>query len=349
MDRPRRFLGRRSRLKATITAAAVLGIIGANANLAAAAEHYYRNDIDIRTAPPSRYLIEVPESAAMHGGYLRVTVDDRGRVTRSVFLIDGKPASETVYQYSGDAKLPHRAENYKQGAMTGYEEITRDTAGQPTRINSYTAQGELTGYTTNTYTADHADGANYTPNGTRRSHWTEYFSPDGAEVRYVRNLEGSSASQEVTYDPLRGIAKSTKQFKNGELQISIAKTYDSDDDLIREDLYNPKGVWYGAKIYEHSLLTQKRYKFINGTSMEVDIAYDAKRWTTGSTERVDGKVVCKFQIEHLPDGTVSRTIAEGPDGSLWAEYPNLAVIEVGRDGHPPNSTAGILHKTGNWW
>lgn len=86
-----------------------------------------------------------------------------------------------------------------------------------------------------------------------------------------------------------------------------------------------------------------------GHTAEIVIKYDANH----SIERVqysrDDKLVCTFVHEHLQDGTTKRTIALGPDCSLWAEYPDLSVVEVDQRGHSPNSTAGTIHKTGNWW
>ena len=255
-----------------------------------------------------------------------------------------------MYEYSGDANLPHRLLTSRHGSLTGYEEITRNAAGEATRVDFYTARGALTGYTTTAYTADHADGATYGADGKRRSHWTTHFSPDGAVVRLVKYDEGFSSHQEVIYDPPRGTETSITQFRNdGELQLSTVNTYDGDDNLIRQDLYSPDRTWYGAKTYEHNLLTRKSYKFSNGTSMDIDIKYDARRSTSSATQRVDGKLICTFQLEHFPNGTIARTVAIGPDASLWAEYPNLLVIEVDQQGHPPNTTAGVIHKKGNWW
>lgn len=329
--------------------AAAFAALVATSGVAVAADHYYRDDLAVRTGPPSRYVIEVPQEAAMHGGYFKVTTDEKGRVARVSFLVDGKPTGETIYEYSGAASLPHATKSYKQGALTGQSKIVRDAEGQVTRIEFYTAQGALTGYTVTKWVANRAERVNFTPDGKRRWQSKEYYSSDGVLTRSVTQAEGSKSYNESIYDTARGVVKSAKQFNNGQLQISYVNTYDDDDDLIRQDLYSDKGTWYGAKIYEHNLLTKKLYKFSSGRKQETQIKYDAKRWAESAQMYVDGKLICTFLYEHLPDGTTKRTVAQGPDGSLWAEYPDRYVDEVDRSGHPPNSTAGVLHKTGDWW
>jgi hypothetical protein len=328
---------------------AAVAAVAATAGGAAAAEHYYRDDLTIRTGPPARYVIEVPQAAAMHGGYFKVTTDARGRAARVSYLVDGTPTSDTVYEYSGSASLPYATATYRQGVLTGRSTITRDAAGRATRVDYFTAQGAPTGHTITNWVAGHAELANYTADGTRRWHSEEYFSSDGVLTRSVTQGEGNNAYNESIYDTARGVVKSAKQFTNGQLQISYVNTYDNDDDLIRQDLYDDKGTWYGAKIYKDNLLTRKLYKFSNGISQESQIKYDARRWAVSAQMFINGSLVCSFLYEHLPDGTTKRTIANGPDGSLWAEYPDHYVDEVDRTGHPPNSTVGMIHKVGNWW
>jgi antitoxin component YwqK of YwqJK toxin-antitoxin module len=314
----------------------------------AAADRYYRNSVDVRTGSPSKYVIEVPESAAMHGGYYKVTTDDGGRVTRVIFLHDGKPASETVYKY-GDGKLPSEAQTSTNGAVTGLTKITRDSSGQPIRTDHFTAQGALTGYTLAKYFGDRSDSENFTADGHRRWRSQSYYDSSGIMVRSTTHTEGISADQEKTYDPLRGIEKSSKQFLNGKLQLSRVNTYDPNDDLVRQDLYDEKERWYGALTYENNHLVKRFYKFLDGHTQETTLKYDANGWRARGQQTRDGKLICSFVYEYLPDGTIKRTIALGADGSLWAEYPDLNVSVVGQDGHPPNSTAGTVHKKGKWW
>jgi hypothetical protein len=243
-----------------------------------------------------------------------------------------------------------RRRRRNQGTLTGTAKITRDASGRTTRIDYFTAQGAMTGYTvTNYVAADHAEVANFMPDGQRRWHGEEYFNADGVQIRSVTQNEASSISTETTYDTLRGLQSSSKTFRNGQLFTSVVSAYDDNDDLVRQDVYDDKGKWYAARIYDHNLLVKKLYKFASGDTEDVIIKYDSNRWIERSQLSFNNKFVCTFVQEHLPDGTVKRTVALGSDGSLWAEYPNLGVIEADKNGHPPNSTAGVIHKAGNWW
>lgn len=318
---------------------------------AIAGEHYYRDSLTPRTGPPERYVIEVPASAATHGDYFKVTTDNKNRVTRVVFQVDGRIASEYAYEYSGDAVLPHAVRTYTEGALTGIEKLTRDSAGQVTRADFYSAQGELTAYTTISWVSGHAESTSYTGEGAQKGGRSEtYYSQEGVQVREIDyGEEGSNIYIETTYDTDRGLTKSEKRFRNGQLEITYVNTYDDDDDLVRKDLYNSAGTWYAAKLYEHDLLVKKLYKLSDGHSKEVHLKYDAKRWVVSGEFYFDNKLICTFLYEHLSDGTIKRTIAQGPDGSLWAEYPNKYVEEVDKSGHPLNSKIGIIHHAGDWF
>jgi hypothetical protein len=44
-----------------------------------------------------------------------------------------------------------------------------------------------------------------------------------------------------------------------------------------------------------------------------------------------------------------KTQAWGPDGKLWAEFANVQVSEVSRDGTGDGRVKGTVYKVGNWW
>jgi hypothetical protein len=339
--------GFRGRMAGLLVLALCLAGLGATS--ASAAEHYYRDGIRTRLAWPLRYLTEVPASATTHGGYIKVETDAEGRIVRTTFLWDGQPVDSDVLNYSGDARLPDHTRHFAAGVLTGVTAFTRDTDGQPTRVEFYTDQGVLTGYATNTFFSDHADGASFTPEGVRKARWQAYFSPDGAEIRRLTYFAEGDSYIEEQFDPTRGVEASMKKYVNGKVRIAYVDTYDADDDLIRRDMYNENNAWYGAEYYERNLQTKGLYKFSSGEIREIRYSYDPRRWATSTQQFEDGVLVCTFLFERFPNGTIKRTIAQGPDSSLWAEYPNLMVVEVNRSGHPPGSTAGVIYKVGDWW
>jgi hypothetical protein len=60
-------------------------------------------------------------------------------------------------------------------------------------------------------------------------------------------------------------------------------------------------------------------------------------------------LVCRFTYDRLADGTTKRTVAFGPDGAVWAEYPDMEVVDVRQNGHPINGRPAIINKAGNWY
>jgi hypothetical protein len=49
------------------------------------------------------------------------------------------------------------------------------------------------------------------------------------------------------------------------------------------------------------------------------------------------------------DGTVQKTLAQGPDGRLWAQYPGQRVYDIFRDGTPVGGNPLVRYKPGDWW
>src|SRR5437762_9584167 len=58
-------------------------------------------------------------------------------------------------------------------------------------------------------------------------------------------------------------------------------------------------------------------------------------------------IFCRFTYDRLADGTATRTLAFGPDGALWAEYPDMEVVDVRQNGHPINGRPAIINKIGD--
>jgi hypothetical protein len=131
--------------------------------------------------------------------------------------------------------------------------------------------------------------------------------------------------------------------------ISYTNSYDGNGGMLRQDMYDDAGVWYGSHEFTNGLTTRKNYKFADGSRREVNITYDEKRRAKEARLTVNDKLICTFAFDYLPDGTVKRTMALGPNGDLWAEYPDRFVDEVGQDGQALNWTQGIIHHPGNWW
>ena len=121
--------------------------------------------------------------------------------------------------------------------------------------------------------------------------------------------------------------------------------YDDDGDLIRQDLFDPAGNWFASAELVNGLTRKRRYD----SSKELRYSYDERRRVKETTLFYRDMLVCRFTYDRLADGTAKRTLAFGPDGALWAEYPDMEILDVRQDGRPINGRPAIIHKTGNWF
>jgi hypothetical protein len=315
---------------------------------AAAADRFYRDSATMRTSPPERYLIEVPRQAAMHGEYFEVETDALDRVSKVSTWEDGTVTGVVLYEYAGNSMYPYDSKSFKSDVLTGVTKYERDAAGEVTSGEDFDASGNATGRWVESFYPDHSDEISYNAAGEERDRATTYYTADGQELRSVGTDSGSTRSTDTMYDLRTGLSTATKTYDKGSLIYSKTISRDSDDDIVRVDTYDDKGVWYSADFYEQNLFVRRTYKFSDGSTKEIRYHHDSKRWVEKAEQYVNDKLVCTFLYQHLGDGTTSKTLAMGPDGSLWGEYTRY-VGEVGPDGHAPGSTDGVIHKSGNWW
>ena len=121
--------------------------------------------------------------------------------------------------------------------------------------------------------------------------------------------------------------------------------YDDDGDLVRQDMFDPDGNWFAAAELVDGLTTRRLYD----SSKELRYSYDERRRIKETTLFFQDRLVCRFLYDRLSNGTVKRTRAFGPDGALWAEYPDMEVVDVRQNGHPINGRPAIIKKAGDWY
>jgi hypothetical protein len=154
---------------------------------------------------------------------------------------------------------------------------------------------------------------------------------------------------DVQVDEDTGHSLSSKQMNGTQLQNTKKWVWAGDGALIRVDVYDENGVWYSADEFEHGLSSRRLYKFVNGGTEEIRYSYNEKRWLIKSAVSHNDQLVCSLTYDRLPDGTVQKSVAVGPDGAMMGEYAAPAVTDLGRTGQPPGRSDGVLHKTGDWW
>jgi hypothetical protein len=323
------------------------GLCGAQARTTV---KFYRYEVATNTGDKV-YRQEISSAASRQGGYYRLEIDEQGRILRESYMRNGEELSSKTFHYSGTESSYDSAEVFTRGEKTGIVRCERNSWGLMTRIVDQTAQGVLTAYSVQKGTPLHIEVWDFDGKEQRKGHSIIEAATSGVILHAIVFSSPSSdtAYTERFYAEQTGQVTSAWQFKDGE-QINTRKyTYGADGDLSRMDVFDENGKWYAAEEYADELRRKKLYKFANGDTQEIRYSYDAHRWLAKSEVHYNGKFVCSLTYDREPDGTAQRTWAIGPDGTLWAEYPSMEVVDIDRQGQPPNRNDAIIHKSGYWW
>jgi hypothetical protein len=305
---------------------------------------HYRYELMTR-AQESTYTDEVPSDA--RGRHHAVETDAQGRITRAAVIRDGQKISERVYSFAPDGQAASEYETFTGTEKTGRVRVQRNAGGDRTREDYFTVNGVLTGYTLYTHTADSVEAISYTSDGKKRAVNVSFYSPKDILTRAISysNPEDRSFHVDSDFDDRTGLRKGSSQFEGGNLSNSGLFDYDDDGDLVRQDVFDPAGHWFAATELVNGLTTKRLYD----SSKELRYSYDERRRVKETTLFYNEMLVCRFTYDRLADGTATRTLAFGPDGELWAEYPDMEVVDVRQNGHPINGRPAIINKAGNWY
>jgi len=330
---------------ASLTAIAALGFFTASAH---ADTHTYRDEVTTKTLD-LKYASEISAMAATTGTYYKVDTDAQGRITRTVEVRDGKDGLTRQYHFAGDAKLPSSfddsGENVRQAGTT---QIHRNAAGVIQRTDRARANGDAAGYTTYEDKGDHVEATTVNAAGKQTDHRDYYFSAAGNCVRRVVHFP--NADLDSTLDETTGRAITTKQIDTRSGQSLMQKfVYDPDGDITRIDVYNDEGRLFAGQEYVDGEVARRFYNYGDGTSRDIRYTYDDKKVLTASKIYYNGKFICSLSYDRDSEGSVKRTLAFGPDGELWAEYPAPEVTDVQDSGQPINRDDGVIHREGPWW
>ncbi|HEV2494337.1 MAG TPA: hypothetical protein VG204_14825 [Terriglobia bacterium] len=321
-----------------------LAAISASVAAAQANVRYYRYALSLRSQETT-YSVEVPEGA--HGHHFEVETDAQGRIVRAASIRYGQKEGEILYHFAGDSKLADGYETYRAGEKTGRTEIQRNAHGDWVRADSFTVAGTRTGYTVYSYGPDSVEVTSYMADGKPTQVWINSYSAKGTltgGIEYPNPVDGGF-HVDVNYDESTGLKKTRRQIRDGNVENSGTFTYDADGEEIRQDAFNASGQWFAAGEYRDGLVTRRLYHF----GKELHYAYDDQRRLKETKLLLNDALVCRFVYERLADGTVKRTLALGPDGTLWAEYPDQEIWEVDNFGQPISGKSVVMHKAGRWY
>jgi hypothetical protein len=282
------------------------------------------------------------------GAGFRVTRDASGRMTKAEIRRAGKTTETLVYHYSPGSLLPSGYDDYSAAIeLTGRVSITRDATGFETRLDYETPGGAFTHYVVRQLLGTDVDYQRFSREGKRTSHSIRTFAASGYDVRKV-DLINDSTSYDSVIEEATGLVLSRHKVLSNRIVLTTRYVY-NDGDLISEGLYDTRDSWYGGRDYTDGLLRIERYKFGSHTQ-ESRYTYDSNEWATAVTFFRDDVLICTFKYTRLPDATIAKTVAVGPNGDLFAEYPDLFVASVEQGGRPvDHPEAGVIYKTGLWW
>jgi TonB family protein len=309
--------------------------------------HSYRYELSTRSGDP-KFVGEISSTAPMGGKRYEVETDAEGRAIRVTVVLNGQKLSQRRYHFVADAKLPNGYDRSVAGEGVGVVRIQRDEEGKRSREDYFTVDGTLTRYDLYTYSPDHVEQAQYTAKGKKRRYDDRYYSARDILIREISyDTADPTNYSENGFEEGTGLLRSHRQLKDGKLYNTGFFTYDADDELVRSDGYDGKRRWYTGDEFKDGL-RMKRIYVVGGARRELQYTYDEKRWLKESVLSYEGGFVCKFLYDRLPDGTVTRTRALGPNDELWAEYPDNQVTDVNIGGKALSGES-VIHKTGNWW
>jgi len=340
-------------LKAVLLAIFVALIGSVPGTRADSGMHYFRHEI-LTKSGDFRYAEAISLSESTTGTYYEVETDDQGRVAKVTEIRDGKPSSVRRYQFGGSEKL---ASGYDEtnniagrgnGRRGGTFRIQRMPTGNRKRTDRIGPKGELLSYITYEDAADHVEEFTFGADGKQTGHRAYYFTPSGdchRRITYFGNAELDSDIDDAT-----GLEKTTKQIDVASGQTATQKfTYGPDGDAIRVDVFDSAGEKFATQDYIGDLVSRRLYNHADGTTKEIRYVYDGQKLLTTARIYFNGKIVCSLNYDRLADGAIKQTLALGPDGELWAEYPAPEVVDIQDNGQPINRTDGVIHKSGLWW
>ncbi len=298
----------------------------------------------------TRFAGEIQGTPGAAGKRYDVEFDSLGRMSRYAHIRNGIRVSQVIYQYAEGSSRPSSFENIAvTGEILGGGRISRNAPGARVRIDRITTTGQVTGYVLRIPDSDSTVETSYSADGKITGQGTTWFSSSGTAIR-IRTYPNDSTTYESDIDGVTGLTTETRKYQSAALVVTSKYTYETDGSLSRTDVYDQNRKWYGDTQYTDGLEVLKRYKWPDGISEEHRNAYDEKRLSVSSGFYRDGTLICTFKFERHPNGAIKRTLALAQDGSLMAEYPNLYVALVERNGEALDQPGvAIIHKAGNWW
>ena len=326
----------------------IVALLCLSGNAAAQSVHTYRYSLELKSGE-SQFTGE--PRASLRGKAVRVKKDSLDRIVQVSNLTNGKMTSYDVYHYSGSEILPSSYDYFSDGKLIFKINIQRNANGDRIRVDYNDPSGEPVSSSTRSINGDVVETIDHQakPSSffTIETRVVGYYSPKGLLVRQ-ENRVGAVATFDFAIDEMTGLATSRKDFSFDKFTGSAKYTYD-DGVSVRDEFFDSTGTLNGVDQYENGLKTSSQRTFSDGDSKRQVFTYNPAGLAKATKLYRKDKLICTFTYQYL-HGKIKGSVARGPGGQLWAEYPGLLVEDVDPKGHPmDDSEAGVIHKVGEWW
>ena len=298
------------------------------------------------------YADEFTNHSDHSGPYYNVEIDSQGRLARVVTVHDGKSIAQKDYFFSGNAKLPNGYKLFEAGEQVGIVLIQRNEDGSRKKIEHKTLEEKLTGFSLYFYNTDNVERVDYSAERMEKQHFKMFFSIEKRLTHFqlYRNGDTKLAVTEVDVSELTGLMLYAKQFNNGQLANTQTFLYDTKGNVANIVGYDGSGKWLTTTYFVAGLLSKKIYRGPDTSAgREFDYFHDKTRRLSETKVFFHDAYICSLFYERLSDDTVDKTVAKGPDGTVWAEYPNAQVLDIKSNGQSVNSTNVVIYKHVPWW
>jgi hypothetical protein len=294
----------------------------------------------------NRYVSEVAPEAK--GVTYRVESDSRGRNIVVTKLRDGDEIEKTVYSFRGNDKVPTSYKWYLAGVLTNVAYLRRDNTNSIVRQDSYDASGALSNYIMRTITGTSIRERFYTSAGLLTNDITWQYNADGVLFDAKAIWPGNTSKYTMNrFDPATGQLTEQKNFENDIPKEHALYIRDANGTVLEVDGYTSTGDLFVVEAYSND--NPIRIAFAGSPQKIIQLTYDSRQILIESEILIDGRLACRLTYQRALDNSIVKTQAWGPDGKLWAEFANVEVNEVSRDGTGDGRIKGTVYKVGNWW
>jgi antitoxin component YwqK of YwqJK toxin-antitoxin module len=334
--------------KGLLLSPTIVVLLCLSGNAAAQSVHTYRYSLELKSG---EYQFTGEPRASLRGKAVRVKKDSLDRIVQISNLTNGKTTSYDVFHYSGTEILPSSYDYFSDGKQIFKINIQRNANGDRIRVDYNDPSGEPVTSSTRSINGDVVETIDHVAKPSSffniETRMVSYYSPKGLLVRQENHV-GAVATFDFAFDEMTGLATSRKDFSYDKFTGSAKYTYD-DGVSVRDEYFDAAGTLNGVDQFENGLKTSSQRTFSDGDSKRQVFAYDPAGLAKSTKLYRKDKLICTFTYQYLR-GKIKATVARGPGGELWAEYPGLFVQDVDSKGHPEDdSEAGVIHKAGEWW